>query len=95
MTSSTTTKWSSWFRVDGVDLRWLRQSPSARTSRCDRRWSHVVAADRPRLQADTGAGPVRKRGKGKAHEYLCAACALEVYGVKPPSIMAEDQEKLF
>ena len=58
-------------------------------------WGHVVLPDKPRLQADTGHGPARKRGKGKQHEYLCQGCAERIYGLKPPSIVEEDQERLF
>ena len=88
-------QYGKWFRAKGTDLRWLEKSPVGRAARCDRRWSHVVPPGAPRLQADTQAGPLRKRGKGKRHEYLCVECAFEVFGVRPPSVVWENQEKLF
>jgi len=88
-------KWRDWFRVEGLDMRWLPKSPVDKVARCDRDRMHVVGPDTPRLQVDNGEGPKRKRGHGKQHEYLCQACALRVYGQRPPSLMKENQEKMF
>ena len=87
--------YNEWFRVGGVDLRWLPKSPPDSAARCDRKWNHIVPAGAPRLQADTQTGPLRRRGKGKRHEYLCVQCAYEVFSIRPPSVVWENQEKLF
>lgn len=76
-------------------MRWLEKSPANRTSRCDGQWSHVVAPQQPRLQVDNKKGPVRKRGKGKNHQYLCMMCAKERYGLMPPLEQVPGQEQLF
>ncbi len=88
-------EFGAWFRTKKTDMRWLPKSPTDRTSRCDAVWSHVVPPGVPRLQVDSMGGPVRKRGKGKRHEYLCVQCAMERYGVKPPTPVYDNQGELF
>jgi len=87
--------WNKRFRTYGVDMRWSEKSPVNKVARCDRTWSHIVQADSPRLQVDNGQGPERKRGHGKLHQYLCVACALAMYGQRPPSPMDDNQGELF
>lgn len=88
-------KWNSWFRHKKTDMRWLAKSPANRVSRCDRRYTHVVQPHEARLMVDTDEGPVRKKGKGKRHEYLCMACAFNDYGLRPPAPVMENQERMF
>ena len=88
-------EFGDWFRRADVDMKWLCCSPAGVASRCDNRYSHVVPANAPRLMVDSDVGPIRKRGKGKRHEYLCVACARERYGVTPPSMLYTNQEWLF
>lgn len=88
-------KWNTWFRAEGMDMRWMSKSPIGKVARCDNNRMHVVGPDSPRLQVDNGMGPDRKRGHGKRHEYLCQDCAWRFYQTKPPSLMAENQEKMF
>lgn len=88
-------RYGEWFRVAGHDLKWFPQSPINRMARCDKKWNHIVKPEAPRLLVDSGQGPIRKRGKGKRNEWLCAACAKLWFGVEPPSLMDENQEKLF
>lgn len=88
-------KFGTWFRCKATDMKWLEESPANRVARCDRKWNHIVPSEAPRLLVDSGKGPKRKRGRGKQHEYLCAACALLVYGLAPPSSLDDNQEKLF
>lgn len=88
-------KWNSWFKVSGIDMRWLPRSPANRMARCDRVFNHLVEPDEPRLQVDSDEGPIRKRGKGKRHEYLCQRCAFTAYELQVPSLMDESQQELF
>ena len=85
--------WGEWFRGKGTDMKWLAESPTGVVSRCDRHWGHVVSATSPRLMVDSSQGPLRKRGRGKRHEYVCVACALQYFGVKPPPL--DNQERMF
>ena len=88
-------KWGEWFKVNGQDARWLARSPVNKVARCEAVWSHVVQPAEPRFVIDTGAGPVRKRGHSKRHEYLCMACAWSGYQTKPPTDVNENQGELF
>ena len=88
-------KWNVWFKQNKTDMRWLKKSTANRVSRCDMVWSHVVQPEQPRLQVDNGAGPARKGGHGKRHQYLCVACAFVHFGIDPPAPVIENQEELF
>lgn len=90
-----TVEFGQWFRVKGVDMQWLVKSPVGRVAHCDRQWAHMVEADEPRLMVDTGEGPVRRRGRKKQNEYLCAGCAAYFYATAPPSMEVPGQEALF
>jgi len=90
-----TADYNVWFKVSGTDVRWLEKSPANRVSRCDRGWNHVVQPEEPRLVVDNGAGPSRKKGKGKRNEYLCRTCAERYYQTRPPSMLQKNQGELF
>ena len=88
-------KYGEWFRVKGQDAKWFATSPINRQARCDKKWNHIVPPEAPRLLVDSGQGPIRKRGRGKQNEWLCAPCAKLWYDTEPPPLLEEMQEKLF
>lgn len=77
--------YGQWFRIDGLDARWLERSPANKPARCDRRWNHKVEAQEPRLQLNDGQGPQRARAKGNQPSYLCMSCAADELGLRPPT----------
>ena len=68
-----------WFKVGELSMQWLPNSPRKKDSRCDD-CGAVVPANASRLRIDNGAGPERKRGKGKRHSYVCRRCSFDYTG---------------
>ena len=88
-------KWDRWFKLNGLDMKWIARSSVNRVARCDKAFQHVVQAAEPRLVVDNGEGPVRAKGHGKKNEYLCMSCAWSWYQTKPPTDVNENQGELF